>query len=820
MGNSAALLGGIAAAAPGLAQGGQALATNIGNYDQGNTQGIFGNAANQLNTITPAGQRMGSGGGSTDPLTAAMTTAAPPAGGAPPPSMALNGVPAGGAAPAAASPVPTKPTQPVQGVGGIGQLVGAAAGATGMQRGGVVPEHLDPIHRAANIGALGSGVVPASTTGQVLTFDQGGVVPGGNSMSTSPDFQQAQTPQVPMTGPAAGFVQGFGAGQAIGRNLLNAWNEHNARQDAAKYADAADAYNPGGPPTPAPSTNPSPMGQLQDHVEQFFSHLKSLTLGDNGQPNHKQGVPDPALAPVPGSGPQPAQAIPAGTPPTAQAAPQGGAPPPPTPGGPPPPPPPGGAPGGPPAQMGGNPSAPPPGSPDAQAAAQQAQAGQQKGMTAAAVQQGQQQSQQDQAQGQPDAKNAPHSLTTDDYDNLQHLKMRAVHSAILAGKDPNTVYNSMNALETAHFQSQITRYMSNAQAALQHGDMDGVKQSLANANYYLPNGQDINMKTATQQDVSQAAQANGGQSPFKVGDLMVEAPTYGMPGGSKQQYVPVTMQTLQLEGQNLLDPTKVAGIISGTYAAQSEARLREQQGQADLTNANARWVQANGIANWRNGEAYVQKASLATKLQLMRANGELDQAKALKLLQDNADAAGKGPKVTAGAAQTASKAAGQAAQSAMLGPQTVINDPVTGQHISHDTTKVDPNYAGFSAAQQNDVLGLAQGIAAANVGSVSAQDAAGLAAQIVRFQSQGGNATHSEGGKTYKNYVFDAKTDTGHIWVPSGGGKGSWRVFRGTPNIASAEPGIDVGGGGGQTGAEPESDSGAGTQSNDDIPND
>jgi hypothetical protein len=811
MGNSAALLGGIAAAAPGLAQGGQALATNIGNYAQGNTQGIFGNAANQLNTITPAGQLMGSGGGSTDPLTA-MTTG----GGAPPPSMALNGVPAGGPQPSAPSPVPAAPTQaPASGAGGLGQFAGAAAGAMGLQHGGVVPAKVDPMHRAANVGALGSGVVPASTTGQVLTFDQGGVVPGGNSMSTSPDFQQASTPQVPMTGPAAGFVQGFGAGQAIGRNLLNAWNEHNARQDAAKYADAADAYNPGGPPTPAPSTNPSPMGALQDHVEQFFSHLKSLTLGDNGQPNHKQGVPDPALAPIPGSGPQPAQAIPAGTPPTAQAAPPGGAPPPPTPGGPPPA---GNGAPAPPANMGqGNVSAPPPGSPDAQAQQAQAQKGQQAGATAAAVQQGTQQSQQDQAQGQPKAGNAPHSLTTDDYDNLQHLKMRAVHSAIMAGKDPNTVYNSMNALETAHFQSQITRYMSNAQAALQHGDMDGVKQSLKNANYYLPNGQDINMKTATQQDVDQAAQANGGQSPFKVGDLMVEAPTYGMPGGSKQQYVPVTMQTLQLEGQNLLDPTKVAGIISGTYTAQSEARLREQQGQADLTNANARWVQAGGIANWRNAQAAFTQASTATKLKLMQANGELDQAKALKLLQDSADAAGKGPKVTAGAVQTAAKAAGQAAQSAMLGPQTVINDPVTGQHISHDTTKVDPAYAGFSAAQQNDVLGLAQGIAAANVGSVSAQDAAGLAAQIVRFQSQGGSATHQEGGKTYKNYVFDAKTDTGHVWVPSGGGKGSWRVFRGTPNVASAEPGIDVGGGGGQTGAEPESDSGGGTQSNDDI---
>lgn len=809
MGNSAALLGGIAAAAPGIAQGVNQAIPAI--------QGYIG--AGQTDAAVPQIQQQS--GDALDAMVAGM----PNAGASPVPAGAIAPMP--GATPAG---VGFGQTAAPNATGAIG---GALGSVTGMERGGLVPPTpniqkrgfgtatQNPLHRAANIGALGSGVVPASTDGQLLTFDQGGVVPGGNSMSTSPDFQQAQTPQVPMTGPAAGFVQGFGSGQAIGRNLLNAWNEHNARQDAAKYADAADSYNPGGPSTPPPSTNPTPIGQLQDHVEQFFSHLKSLTLGDNGAPNHAQGVPNPATQPIPGSGPQPAQAIPAGTPPTAQAATQGGAPPPPTPGAPPP----AGGPGGPPAVMGGNPSSPAPGQPNPTPPdPAQVQKGQQAGATAAAVQQGAQQSQQDQAQGQPNANNAPHSLTTDDYDNLQHLKMRAVHSAILAGKDPNTVYNSMNALETAHFQSQITRYMSNAQAALQHGDMDEVKKSLANANYYLPNGQDINMKTATQADIDAASkdpQYAGQPPPFKVGDLMVQSPTYGISGHQGPEWQPVTMQTLQLEGQNLLDPTKVAGIISGTYTAQSENRLRQQQGAADVTNANARWVQANGIKDWRESQAAFTAASTATKLKLMGSEAQLDKAKALKLLQDNADATGKGPKVTAGAVQTASKAAGQAAQSAMLGPQTVINDPVTGQHISHDTTKVDPNYAGFSASQQNDVLGLAQGIAAANVGSVSAQDAAGMAAQIVRFQAQGESATHKEAdGKTYKNYVYDGKSDTGHLWVPSGGGKGNWRVFRGTPNIASAEPGVDVSGGGGDSSGSADTgspDSGAGGTSNDDI---
>lgn len=615
---------------------------------------------------------------------------------------------------------------------------------------------------------IGQGVTPASTEGQVLTMAEGGPVP----------FQQASGISVPMTGPAAGFAQGLAQGQALGHNLFEAFQAHERRKAAAAGSDAA-LMNP----SDAQAPQQSPLDRARDAVEGFFHHLHEGTLNDQHMPNGPAPGAPGAIGQPAGTAPT-GQSTPAIPPSGAPAASAGAAPP-----------------VSPNAQGSvgtGNPAAPnvvPPAAAagGGQAPATPAQASQKvaTGLAAATA------TQDPQAnagipQQTPEQSGKPHSLTADYWEQSNDKIKQAVHAAALAGEDPQKIYNSLTTMRTAHFQGQILRQLSAANAALLNGDEKSVRQALSNVNYYLPNGQGITFKNATADNVKE-----GGAS--EVGQLMYRNPMFGLYGHQGEpEYITVTPQHLQLLGASALDPRTVQETMLKTYSAQAAA-------QKEMVQAQGEYMTGQGRLLW--GTAANKKADIDAQLEptrqfLMKMTGVKNAAEAgyYDRKQDKAGA-GLGPKVTMASLQKAQNDAMKAVddnvqgmystgQQTMPGPngKPIPNLTGTAGKQMHDSARVPSIFQGMSADQQSQARQMSATIAGANVGDVSPQEAAELGARIVR----GAKGVHinPQTHQREKDVAFDPDKNTVHIWVGNG-----WRNVYIRPNVSdpSEDKGIPTG---------------------------
>ena len=131
------------------------------------------------------------------------------------------------------------------------------------------------------------GIVPASTRGQILTMADGGYVPGAEI-------------SVPMNGRGAAAIAGLQAGQNIGHNFQQQWQDNEARQRAGLDAANTQVYsvdNVDKDGKPIPYTPPeSAMGKATDAVEGFFKHIYDHTLGHKDIPNKDQPGAQGAIA--------------------------------------------------------------------------------------------------------------------------------------------------------------------------------------------------------------------------------------------------------------------------------------------------------------------------------------------------------------------------------------------------------------------------------------------------------------------------------------------------------------------------------------------
>lgn len=686
----------------------------------------------------------------------------------------------------------------------------AAVARTGYEAGGVVNSSRQ---QAIQVGVgrdqtgIGQAPLTPSTEGQTLTMEAGGVVPGYDAGGF---VNPGAAPSVPMTGPAAGFVQGFGQGEVLGRNLLNQFHEHEARKAAADYAGnvvGIDSDNQGSQDQQAPSM----LDRARDAVEGFFHHLHEGTLNDQHMPNGPATGALPAGGQPPGTSPPgaPAQAIPAGgpgatPPPAASGSAQGGAPPapgavaPPA-GGPPP--------SAPPAQGQGAGGAGPAAPAQPPTPAQQS-AGTQKVATAVAAQAAATDPQANAGvpQQSPEDSGKPHSLTPDYWKQSQTKLQAAVRAAAMAGEDPQKVYDSLTAMRTAHFQGQILRQLSAANTALLNGDEKSVRQALSNVNYYLPNGQGMTFKNATEADVKSGAAQSSGQ-------LMYRNPMYGLYGHQNEpEYTTVTPQHLQLLGAAALDPRTVQDTMLKTYSAQAAA-------QKEMLQAQGEFMTGQGRQAW--GQAAVKKADVDAQLApvrsfLMKMQGVRAAADAGYLDRKQDKGAGQGPKVTMASIQKAQndafKAVDDNVQGQVTSEPTMIPDP-TGRmgpdgkpimvmnpsaaagHSVHNPGRIPTLYQGMSPDQQASTRALAGTFASANQGTMNAQEAADMAARVVKAEGAHIFPTHQDPDtkKMVRDVIYDPSGNTVHVWVGNG-----WRNAYIQPNILDAgqDQGIPTGRGG------------------------
>jgi hypothetical protein len=708
-----------------------------------------------------------------------------------------------------------------------------------------------------------AGITPASTEGQVLTMDQGGEVPAGaygSNVSGGQGYQQmAGVPQPAVSGPAAGFVAGFQGGMNIGHNLKQQWDENNAKNQTAAtdYAAAhfGDHDSNGNPisPTYQPSAVDDPVGYAKNKVEGFFDFLHSKTLDfGSHKPNAAQGVPAPSAATTPGEqqgppiptaagGPAPAAPTPGAPSPVAPAGAASSAPPPQAATATPP-----ASPAAPPASTGAGGTPAPAGAgaptPAATAPLPPAASGQNSGGSVPLPVQGAMSA--DAAQtalkdpavqaGTPDKTPAQsglaHSLTPEDWQKMNELKSKAIAAAVQAGEDPVKVSQSIDAIQTAHFQGQVLRQYGAANQALLRGDMPAVKQALANVNYYLPNGQDIKFKNSTADDVKSGAATAPGQ-------IMALNPFYGMYGHEQdQQYMAVTPQNLHQWATSALDPVGFGSALNQSYVSQMEARAKSVSAQGELLRGKG--IDETGQANI--SKANNAQAMLPIEAQLKQTQGAMNLAHAgLYNREPNASAKGNGrPSVSAAALRAAQNDAIKQTNDNFIGtpgqqPAT-IPDPISGQPMPNpragtptlDTTRVNPRFQlngkPFSPQDQQAISSMAGIIAANNVDNpaMSKMEASNLATQIRQYSlaakgNPSGGTHKGPDGKNYPNIV--THNGVSAVWMD-----GSYHSFHtdGPPiaDAAGAAPGATVASNG-DDGASPAGESGGGGGGDYDIPN-
>lgn len=621
-----------------------------------------------------------------------------------------------------------------------------------------------------------SGIVPASTEGQILTMDSGGVVPDGfvNPMGG---------PAPAVSGAAAGLAQGLAQGQVMGRNLYQTFREHEARGKAADYASNVVGIDSDNQDQTA---QPSMLDKARNTVEDFFHHLHAGTLNDNHVPNSDAGgIPATGAAPAGAAGaPQAAgatpapnsQAIPTSQPgPAATPAPAGTAP----------------------APAGAAPAAAAPaGQPAAGAPNAAAAPTAQKVATGLAAQA----ASQDQGanagvpQQTPEESGKPHSLTPDYWKESQKKLQDAVRSAALAGEDPQKVYESLTAMRNAHFQGQILRQLSAANTALMSGDEKSVKQALGNVNYYLPNGKGITFKNATAADAT--ADKTGQTQP---GQLLYRNPMAGLYGHQGEpDYITVTPQHLQLLGAAALNPQTVQETMLKTYSAQAQAQKEQLSAQGEFLTGKGRLAWGNAAAS----KAQVDQQMVPVKKYLMFATGAKNEAEAgyYNRKQDKGAGAGLGPKVTMASVQKAQQDGMNQFDNMTQGMSSTIplsdanglTNPAGGRSY-RDPSKVPTLFKGLTPDQSAAGRALSASLASANTGTMSGGESADMAARIVRAEGSKTPPTHMDPNtKTVvRDVIYDPGKNTVHVWVGNG-----WKNAYIQPNVLDAgeDQGIPTGG--------------------------
>lgn len=709
-----------------------------------------------------------------------------------------------------------------------------------MSKGGLVPE------MAAGRGrSMGQGITPGNTEGQpgfeaggpVQGYADGGAVDSGIPASGY-NFMPVPGQAAPaVSGRAAGLSLGLPAGMAMGHNLVEAYRQRQERNAAANVEDTQaqadeNAYRKSHGMAPIEESDGSMLGAVRSHLNNFFNMLHGHThdqegnLVDNSSastgamPTSPTGVANPAqsASPVPAAGSPPAApgaapaaAAPPGVGAAPTAAPPGAAPP-----------------------AGGAPR--PAGAPASPLAAAAAPVAAQSGgptqatATTREVGKAEQQLASDARSGVPPTAAGSQkriSLDDEDWHRMEQAKFRAAKAAAAAGMDPTKVYQALTAQQTAHFQGQYIYQLGKAQQALQAGDYDSMKQFLRNANYYLPNGQDIEFKTAGQLTGDDATTLNKIAPNTASNTPVLANPFYGLPGHEgDSKYVPLNPMSLHAFATAALDPRGFAAGQMDLYKAGLEFKTNMMKAQAAQTLATGRYKQ--GVAAEANAQVNVFMGPY--KAALDKAHADAYEAAANKALNGNK---GGGTKISAASVLANQKAGASAFDNASQGELESVpgmvpsgktgpdGKPVMVPNLSpgaakqvRNPSKVSPMFADLTPAERQSGRQMAQQIAGSNVGTIGPEESAQLSAAIIRDQrianahgGTGGTHVNPDTGKPDKNVVYaPAKGPDGQeypaVWVWSGGRYvHAWTTPNMSEDTGVTQTGIPSGGSGGNTGA-------------------
>lgn len=395
-----------------------------------------------------------------------------------------------------------------------------------------------------------------------------------------------------------------------------------------------------------------------------------------------------------------------------------------------------------------------------------------------------------------------HSLEPDFYREADARALHAAHLAARAGLDPQKVYDSSMAMVVSHMQGQVMRSYGAAYNALQMGDMKGVEKALKDANFYLPNGQDLKF-----------------MPPGPDGSLRMRNPFIGMPGHEQDQpVIDINAQSLSLMATAALHPENFHTELQSAVKLETEARKDRDLAQAKLTWSNAAQTRADAFAK-----------SIPALNMLHTAQGNYWARKP----GTTGSGSGKDP-ITPAVHAAVTKAATGELDNALLGPPVKIPatnpdgsmsiSPSAG-HTTHDETRIAPIFKIGDQPVPGDLYNEAkqwtQVVAGANArgtatgAGLTASEAAEVGMRIARYEKgytfneqtgqtikSGAHAgSHMEIGKDGKKTgpikdvvpQLDEKGEpTGilHVWMGQGRG---WRDVYTRANIAEPDTAIPTG---------------------------
>lgn len=376
----------------------------------------------------------------------------------------------------------------------------------------------------------------------------------------------------------------------------------------------------------------------------------------------------------------------------------------------------------------------------------------------------------------------PHSLPPDYWDKTDDMIQTASKFAALAGKNPLQTYQALNAVRTSYTQSHMLRWLSVASRAQLDGNTDEMIQALKNANYYIPDGRNLNIQKGANGQVMY-------QDPvYPYVDAQGNRLTYKATSDAQPNMIPADQQYIQYVGQSLLNPMNVQNMIIGSRSAAAKQ-------QQELIEAQGAFLRGQGI-NFSGqaalGKENIQQQLLPVTKYVDYTRGELNEAHANWFNTAYGKAAMKGtPRVTVANAQRAQSDAAKAFDSMSTGmPDTI---PLTDQHGMtnpaggrpfNNPAKIPTMFQGATPDQRMAGRSLAQSIAAANPAGVSSTEAADIAMRIVHDRSAKIPPTHIDPDtkRTVRDVVIDPKQNTVHVWVGNGW-KGAYLI----PNIISAD---------------------------------
>lgn len=372
---------------------------------------------------------------------------------------------------------------------------------------------------------------------------------------------------------------------------------------------------------------------------------------------------------------------------------------------------------------------------------------------------------------QAPSKGKAHSMTAADDDELEDHILAASRAAALAGEDPVKVYQNLSAIKTAHYQGNILKNLNAAGVALQRGDTKAVEQALKNVYYYFPNGEDLQLKHDD------------------AGRLMYQDPFEPQKEDGTPNYIPVDAAHIQMLGQAAVDSTKLQDTINAAKTAGVER-------QAKLMNAASAAEQARAAtrgAGAREREAAVKERLVPSQIYKGVAEGALAEARA-KTDSYRLRVALNGRGQMSKQQQTAANDAASAVFALSQGLPTTVPvvdsegfpslSPAAGKTI-RDEKKVPLYLKGLTPEQIVTVAGVAGQIAAANIGTMSKEQAGELAARM----EQGRVASHEKltGGQE-RNVKVSQDGNWAMLWsgVSADGQDLGYKKFRVAPMLGQA----------------------------------